>query len=183
MEPQLQGEELYKYQEERGVKKEMTHSTPPTSASGKWCYTPFIKDSRTVDDTMFMDAYTKDPPDEWTGTFVGNSVDVYLAVILSTGAWDAAGVALFDGAVGNKKGALVIWFSGNRPDAEADWSGKWVILRGTGGLAFGLPLVTVAPSSYGSATTRAETLALISTLLRGSISPGPSGRRSSPWTS
>ena len=114
----------------------MTHSTPPTSASGKWCYTPFIKDSRTVDDTMFMDAYTKDPPDEWTGTFVGNSVDEYLAVILSTGAWDAAGVALFDGAVGSRKGTLVIWFSGNRPDAEADWSGKWVILRGTGGLAY-----------------------------------------------
>jgi hypothetical protein len=68
MEPQLQDGELYKYQEERRVKIEMTHSTPPTSASGKWCYTPFIKDSRPVDDNMFMKAYTKDPPDVWTGT-------------------------------------------------------------------------------------------------------------------
>ncbi len=126
---------LYKYQEERRVKK-ISNSTPPTSASGKWCYTPFIKDSRSVDDNMFMEAYTKDPPDDWTGTFDGNSEDIYSAVILSTGAWEApGGVAFFDGAVGNRKGTLVIWFSGNRPDAKADWSGKWVILRGTGELA------------------------------------------------
>ena len=120
---------------ERRVKIEMTNSTPPTSASGKWCYTPFIKDSRSADNNTFLEAYTKDPPDVWTGTFEGNSEDTYHAVILSTGAWDMGGVALFDGAVSNRKGTLVIWFSGNRPDAEADWSGKWVILRGTGELA------------------------------------------------
>jgi hypothetical protein len=82
-----------------------------------------------------LEAYTKDPPDRWEGTFEGNSVDVYKAVILSTGAWDAGGVSLFDGAVGNRNGSLVIWFFGKRPDAEADWSGEWVILRGSGELA------------------------------------------------
>jgi len=120
---------------ERRVKKEMTNSTPPTSASGKWCYTPHIKDMREADGNTFMEAYTETPPDEWTGTFDGKSKDVYSAVILSTGAWNAGGVALFDGAVGNRKGTLVIWFSGKRPDAKADWSGKWVILRGIGELA------------------------------------------------
>jgi len=64
---------------------------------------------------MLMEAYTKDPPDVWTGTFEGNSEDVYIAVIFSTGAWEGDGVALFDGAVDNRKGTLVIWFSGNRP--------------------------------------------------------------------
>ena len=47
------------------------------------------------------------------------------------GEWDAAGVVLFDGAVENRKGTLVIWFMGNRLNGEADWSGKWVILLGT----------------------------------------------------
>jgi hypothetical protein len=113
------------------VKKEMTDSTPPINASGKWCYTPFIKDTRSINDNMFMEAYTKTPPDEWTGTLEGNSEDIYSAVILSTGEWDAAGVVLFDGAVENRKGTLVIWFTGNRLNGEADWSGKWVILLGT----------------------------------------------------
>jgi hypothetical protein len=84
---------------------------------------------------MFLEAYTKTPPDDWTGTFKGNSEDTYSAAIFSTGAWYAAGVALFNGDVGNKKGTLVIWFSGDRSDAKADWSGKWMILRGIGGLA------------------------------------------------
>ena len=119
----------------RRVKKEMTNSTPPTSASGEWHYTPHIKDTREADGNTFMEVYTEDPPDEWKGTFDGKSKDVYSGVILSTGAWNAGGVALFDGAVGNRKGTLVIWFLGKRPDAEADWSGKWVILRGTGELA------------------------------------------------
>jgi hypothetical protein len=113
----------------------MTHTTPHTSVSGKWCYTPFIKDSRSVDDNTFLEAYTKDPHDEWTGNLEGKSEDTYNAVILPTGKWDAGGVALFDGTVDNRKGALVIWFTGSRPDATADWSGKWVILRGTAGLA------------------------------------------------
>ena len=81
-----------------------------------------------------MEAYTKDPPDRWEGTFVGTSTDVYKVTIDSTGAWDMGGMALFDGVVDGREGSLVIWFLGRRPDAEADWLGKWVILRGIGEL-------------------------------------------------
>jgi hypothetical protein len=113
----------------------ITQATPPTIASGEWYYTPFIKDMRFADGNMFMEAYTEDPPDRWTGTFVGNSEDIYKGVIHPTGAWNAMGVAHFYGVVGEREGTLVIWFVGKKSDMEADWSGKWVILSGTGGLA------------------------------------------------
>ncbi len=45
------------------------------------------------------------------------------------------GVALFNGVVGDREGTLVIRFVVKKTDAEADWSGKWVILSGKGGLA------------------------------------------------
>ena len=105
------------------------------NVSGKWHYTPFIKDSKVVDGITFLEAYTKDPPDRWEGTLKGTSTDIYKATILPSGAWDAGGVVLFDGVISGKKGTLVIWFMGYRPDAVADWSGNWVILRGIGELA------------------------------------------------
>jgi hypothetical protein len=113
----------------------ITQATPPTSASGKWYYTPWIESTRFADGNMFMEAYTDDPPDIWEGTFEGNSEDVYTGVIHSTGAWNANGVAFFEGVVGGREGTLVIWFLGSKPDMLADWTGKWVILRGTGELA------------------------------------------------
>ncbi len=115
--------------------KKITNSTQPISVSGKWHYTPFIKDTRVADNYTFLEAYTKDPPDTWEGTFVGKSEDVYNITINSAGAWDFSGVVLFDGVVGDREGTLVIWVSGKKLDAEADWSGKWVVLRGIGDLA------------------------------------------------
>ena len=114
----------------------ITHATPPTIASGIWYYTPWIASTRFADGNMFMEAYTDLPdPDRWEGTFDGISVDEYKGVIHSTGAWNAMGVALFDGFVGDREGTLVIWFVGKKQDMLADWSGTWVILSGTGELA------------------------------------------------
>jgi len=110
-------------------------ATPPTIVSGTWYYTPWIASTRFADGNMFMEAYTSVPPDRWEGTFDGTSVDEYKGVIHPTGAWNADGVALFDGVVGGREGTLVIEFVGKKTDAEADWSGKWVILSGTGELA------------------------------------------------
>jgi len=115
----------------------ITHATPPTSASGRWGYTPWInfESMRVAGGNTFFEAYTETPPDEWTGTFVGTSEDVYNVAIHSTGAWYCNGVVSFEGKVNGVEGTLVIWFLGKKPDMFADWSGKWVILSGTGDLA------------------------------------------------
>jgi len=117
-------------------------ATPPTSAGGKWHYTPEITGMRPAGNNMFLDATSVD---WWEGTFDSpegaGSNSVYRATIHKfvdftepTGPWFAQGLVTFKGTVADKSGTLVMRFLGKRPGATADWSGKWVILRGTGEL-------------------------------------------------
>ena len=118
------------------------YATPPEPASGTWCYIPFPVPLRFADGNMFLEATSEDRWEEGTfdsTEFVGSG-SVYRATIhkfvdfTDTGPWFAQGLVTFVGKVGDKEGTLVMRFLGKRPDATSDWSGKWVILSGTGEL-------------------------------------------------
>jgi hypothetical protein len=114
------------------------HAGPPIAASGTWWYIPTIVDTRLAGNNMFLEVTSVD---YWTGTFDspegGGSNSVYGAAIhefvslTETGSWYGEGLSTFVGTVAGKSGTLVIRFVGRRPGATADWSGTWVILRGT----------------------------------------------------
>lgn len=111
------------------------YAKPPIAASGTWCYTPSIAGiPRLAGGNTFLEATSVG---RWEGTFVGVSSSVYAVVMHEvvsptvTGSWNAQGLVTFVGTVGDKSGTLVMRFLGSRPDASAEWEGKWVILRGT----------------------------------------------------
>ena len=111
------------------------HATQPTTASGIWTYTPTIilPSVRFADGNMFFEATSEDV---WTGTFEGHSHCVERVVIHPSGSWNAEGLCTFESCtVTGESGTLVIHFVGTKPGPTADWSGRWVILSGTGDLA------------------------------------------------
>jgi len=112
----------------------VVHATPPTPASGTETYTPHITGMRFADGNTFLDV-TSD--DFWTGTFVGHSHSVYRAVIYSSGFWYGEGLTTFEYCtVAGKSGTLVMVMVGKKSAVYPFWwSGKWVILSGTGDLA------------------------------------------------
>ena len=105
---------------------------PPTPAEGLWRYQPFIEEVRLAGGNTFMKTYENG---EWIGTFFGTSTEDGTIVIHSSGAWSFKATVAFEGEVEGKVGELTMHVVGSRPDATADWTGKWVILYGTGELA------------------------------------------------
>jgi len=111
------------------------HATPPTTASGDWTYTPTIIDERWADGNLFR--YGEEDS-VWHGTFEGESDDVFTVVIHPSGFRNVKGLIYFTGTVPGltgESGSLVIRFVGEGTPPPVTWSGEWVILRGTGGLA------------------------------------------------
>jgi hypothetical protein len=124
---------------------------PPTPVEGVWKYLPYFKvkndagecvkpeegDTRPLcvkaaGGNQFVQTYEDG---WWTGGFVGTSVDHGRVTIHRSGHWHFKAMVYFEGQVRGKKGTLEMSVVGDRPDASAEWEGRWVILRGTGELA------------------------------------------------
>ena len=109
------------------------YAKPPISsiaASGTWKYTPRII-------KMWDWGFIGDEVATWTGTFEGESYDVFLVWFGPSGIegdWYVIGKIYFEGTVNGKSGSLVMLFIGERPAGE-EWYGHWMILRGKGDLA------------------------------------------------
>ncbi|HUT21075.1 MAG TPA: DUF3224 domain-containing protein [Anaerolineae bacterium] len=82
----------------------------------------------------------------WTGAFVGESTEEYVAVLHgATGVFGTddfafekgfyKGTVTFEGEVDRRAGTLEILFVGSCPGDLADWTGTWRIISGTGALA------------------------------------------------
>lgn len=128
---------------------------PPDKVQGYWYYIP-TKDpflgAKLADGNMFL---TVADAGYWTGTFNGDvdcsevalpedvladkcgvSTDIGWVVIHSNDSWFYRGIVSLDPVtVDGKTGTLEMRVSGSRPDALAEWDGKWVITGGTGELA------------------------------------------------
>ena len=105
---------------------------PPTAAEGLWRYQPAILEMETRGCNTFL---TTSEDGVWTGTFDGVSTEDGRVVIHCNGRWSFHAIANFSAvAVDGREGTLVMSVNGSRPDEEADWTGRWVILSGTGEL-------------------------------------------------
>ena len=105
---------------------------PPALATGLWQYTPYILDVKEAGCNTFLDTFENGV---WAGTFQGTSTEDGKVVIHCSGAWSFNAIVSFDPVtVDGKLGTLKMSVVGSRPDAEADWQGKWVIISGTGEL-------------------------------------------------
>lgn len=107
------------------------YAGPSQNVEGLWQYRPFIEKMRFADGNTFLE--TREDG-KWFGTFSGTSTEDGKVVIHSSGAWSFKGIVSFDGQVDGKAGQLTMRVVGSRPDVNTDWSGKWVILSGTGEL-------------------------------------------------
>jgi hypothetical protein len=105
---------------------------PPEPAEGLWQYQPFILEVREAGCNTFMKTFENGV---WTGTFEGTSTEDGRVVIHCSGAWSFKAIVSFEGSVAGKTGTFEMSVVGKRPDATADWVGKYVILSGTGDLA------------------------------------------------
>ena len=104
--------------------------------SGTMSYTPFLVDPLTppkiAGGNTFLETYEHS---YWTGSFVGYSYDECSIIIHRNGSWNYNSIGYFDGFVNGVEGKLTLRFNGSRPDALSDWTGRWTILKGSGGLA------------------------------------------------
>lgn len=101
---------------------------PPAPAEGLWRYQPFITGVRVSDCNTFLTTFENGV---WTGTFEGTSTEDGKVVIHCSGSWSFKASVSFEGTVEGKSGTLEMSVVGKKPDALADWEGKWVILSGT----------------------------------------------------
>jgi hypothetical protein len=105
---------------------------PPEHSEGLWQYQPFIVGVKVADCNTFLTTFENGM---WTGTFEGTSTEDGKVVIHCSGAWSFKGIVSFEGKVNGKIGTLTMRAVGTRPDSLTDWTGKWVIISGTGDLA------------------------------------------------
>ena len=119
------------------------HAGPPTDVKGNFVYVPAIVGLRQAGNNLFLDATDTA---EWTGDFVGDSTEEYVAVLHGVtgvfGTPDFAfekgfykGTVTFTGEVKGRAGTVEILFVGKSPGDLADWTGTWRIISGTGELA------------------------------------------------
>ncbi len=110
-------------------------ATPPEPASGSWTYiVDLIEITKVAGGNTFK--YGEETG-TWTGTFVGTSFDFFELVVHPSGYVTCQGQISFTGTVnGDKTGTMVILFVGKKNLDIGLWSGKWVILGGTGDLAY-----------------------------------------------
>jgi hypothetical protein len=108
-------------------------ASTPTDASGTLRYIPYPAGEPKV---AGGNTFLKTVEDSWwDGSFAGYSFDECNVVIHRSGSWAYNAVAYFEGSVQGQTGRLTLRLSGSRPDAFSDWTGMWVILTGTEGLA------------------------------------------------
>lgn len=101
-------------------------------AEGLWQYQPFVDEVRLADGNTFLKTHENG---KWFGTFSGESTEDGRVVFYSSGASSFHGTVSFEGDVNGKVGTLTMLAVGTRPDRPTGWTGRWVILSGTGDLA------------------------------------------------
>ena len=111
----------------------LIHATPRKVASGTWTYVvTSIEVTKTANGNIFK--YGEEIG-TWTGTFEGTSFDYFEVIVHPKGFVTCQGRIAFDGTVNGESGTMDILFVGKKDLVTGLWSGKWVILGGTGGLA------------------------------------------------
>jgi len=116
---------------------------PPEEASGDWTYTVDLSGLtfRTVGNTTFVHGVQVST---FTGTFVGTSYDEFVVVCHQKGPESFMNFVKatneFTGEVDGRVGGFTMKGTGKQHSTTCDpsgaiWSGKWVILGGTGELA------------------------------------------------
>jgi hypothetical protein len=108
------------------------YATPPTPVSGGWTYTPVKTWTKTADGNTF---YSGTEESIWTGDFTGTSTDSFEIIIHHADFVTCQGQITFTGKVNDVSSTMVILFVGKKSLDTGLWSGKWVILGGTLGLA------------------------------------------------
>ena len=111
-----------------------TFAGPPEDAEGVWYYRPTgPPGEKFAGGNTFL---TISDEGYWTGTFAGDSTDIGKVAIHSKGHWIYKGVVTFASVtVAGKTGGLEMRVQGRRPNALAEWDGKWVITGSSGDLA------------------------------------------------
>ena len=114
------------------------YAESPVEVEADFVYSPTCYDERWASDNQFL--YCTDTA-EWTGDFVGDSSEEYIAVLHGSEGnfvFDTAfykGTAIFTGEVAGREGTLEILFVGKSLADINDWTGTWRIISGDGGLA------------------------------------------------
>jgi hypothetical protein len=104
----------------------------PTDVAGTIFYTPYpLGEPRIAGGNTFMNT-TEDS--RWIGSFVGSSFDECSVIVHRSGRWNYNAIAYFQGSFNGVEGGLTMHLSGSKPDADSMWTGRWVILEGSGGL-------------------------------------------------
>lgn len=108
-------------------------ATPPEPVSGNWSYLPYsVLVTKQSDGNIFKSG---EENGKWQGSFVGTSVDSFEVIAHHAIFATCQGHISFTGIVDGKSGTLSINFIGKKSLVTGLWSGTWVILSGTDGLA------------------------------------------------
>jgi len=109
-------------------------ATPPELASGSRIYEiTHIEITKVAGGNTFMRVQEKGT---WTGTFEGRARARFEVIVHPAGFVTLQGQINFEGTVDGKEGTLVIKFVGKKTGEPLLWHGTWVILSGTGDLAY-----------------------------------------------
>jgi hypothetical protein len=107
-------------------------ATPPKNAAGVWSYQSTYGSPKVAGCNLFVDT---SEDGVWTGTFNGTSTESGRIALHCSGAVSFHAIVSFEGTVDGKYGTFKMSVVGSKPDQSSDWTGKYVILSGTGELA------------------------------------------------
>ena len=109
------------------------HTTKSEPASGEWTYqVDLLLTTKEANGNTFK--YGEETG-TWSGTFTGTSFDFFELVAHPSGFVTCQGLIDFTGTVNGVSGTMIIKFIGKKTGDPLLWSGTWVIISGTGGLA------------------------------------------------
>jgi hypothetical protein len=105
------------------------YAGPPESGGGRWMYYPIPMDEKDVGCNAFVTSFEKA---KWTGLFNGNSTENGKVVFHCNGDASFNSIVTFDAvSVNGKTGSLELSVAGQFPANATEWTGTWVIIRGT----------------------------------------------------
>lgn len=105
---------------------------PPERGGGRWEYYPVPGKEKDVGCNAFVNSHEEG---KWTGTFNGESTEDGIVVFHCNGDASFNSIVTFEAAtVDGKTGFLQLSVAGQWPANATEWTGTWVIIRGTGEL-------------------------------------------------
>ena len=109
----------------------MGHTSATETVEGLWEYIPTIQEESLVGDTVLLKVTDRE---WWSGGLDGTSKGRYSVMIYPSGRWFFAETSAFTGTVNGRSGRMTMAVYGGRPNDQADWEGRWMIIGGTGEL-------------------------------------------------